>query len=83
MTPGTSVDVAVGNDAQRTSSLLTAAVRAAKSDKKALPKGIGADTAAAFDDYVGEMTGPLLELYSAPLLTSTQLLDTYRNERPI
>ena len=48
MTPGTSVDVAVGNDAQRTSSLLTAAVRAAKSDKKALPKGIGADTAAAF-----------------------------------
>lgn len=41
------------------------------------------DTAAAFDDYVGEMTGPLLELYSAPLLTSTQLLDTYRNERPI
>ncbi|WP_228389286.1 NAD-glutamate dehydrogenase [Cumulibacter manganitolerans] len=48
MNPGTPVGAAVGDAAQRTSSLLGAAVRVAKSDLKSLPKGIGADTAAAF-----------------------------------
>ena len=40
------------------------------------------DTAGAFEDYTHAMTGPLLELYSTPLLTSTDLLEAYRTGRP-
>lgn len=40
------------------------------------------DPAAAFDRYAREMTGPLLELYSVPLFTSTELLDDYRAQHP-